>query len=549
MILRFGNSASRYASDWLTCKRIENVRRIVSYGIGLLLWLPGITHAQRVMYSESVSRRSADRFQLIGKSGSFYWVQKLQKRKSKNHNRYPDLPDIQSFELLDTKLNLLSETAAADFPETVKQWLLSGKDGLDQIMVVPSAGKTAIVCSHFGTGEIQQHKVSVIDSLPFSKSASRFILVRSEDQSKLLLLYFESMDEGFTRLHTVLFDSGWNVIYHQVIPHIFFAQPFIQDDEIGFPAESFDNFPVKLANNGEWLLASSSRTSRSFSVFHVCANGSEYYIREIPVSPYYKMEDIAMAIDNDRQEMSVGFLSCFSNTTLKNVHVCNYSMREDRFDFDTSYHFNTQVRDLRDKNLSHSGFIAVPGGYMLLKEYGSPHEFNLPVVPFVSSDESAYLLANYSEQHPGKDKIKDGYTLTPGLNPIPFVQHTGDLNLFYFPAIRKDSVWSAVLDTEQHTEQNSPDLSYLTIPMRNKLYIIYNRPDGYSNALATTTSLNIHGQTTDDALIFWEMKKLLNFQRSRRIATDEVAVPYMNNQQSGFAIIRLQSADVTASAQ
>ena len=59
-----------------------------------------------------------------------------------------------------------------------------------------------------------------------------------------------------------------------------------------------------------------------------------------------------MCIDNDQQEMSVGLLSGYSNSTLKNVQVCNYSMKQGMFDFDSSYHFNTQSREIRDKNLA-----------------------------------------------------------------------------------------------------------------------------------------------------------------------------------------------------
>ena len=125
------------------------------------------------------------------------------------------------------------------------------------------------------------------------------------------------------------------------------------------------------------------------------------------------------------------------------------------------------------------------------------------------------------------------------MSPIPAVRNRGDLNLFYFPALSKDSTWSAVLDIEQHAESNNPDLSYLLIPAKNKLYIIYNSLEGFADPLATTTTLNMHGQATDDALIFWKMNRMLNFQQSHRFSADEIAVPYLNSQQTGFAIIRL----------
>lgn len=516
------------------------MRRIIKYVIGLMVWLPGKLTAQRVIYSEPLNDRSSIQFRVIGKSGNFYWLEKLQKQKSYSRHVTENTFEIKGFRLFDEKLHLLKESPATYLPAIGKQWLVAGEKGLDQLMITGSAGKTKIICNRFRADENTDPVIWLVDSLPFSACPSSFLLVRSEDQSKILLVAFENTDSLFTRVHALLFDADWKPIYHQVISHTLFSLPCIQDDEMGFPAESFDNLPIKLANNGEWLMAAPSRISQNFSLFHACANGSDYYFREIPVSPYYKMEDIAMSIDNEQEEMSVGLLSGYMHTTLKNVQVFNYSMKQGRFDFDSSYHFNTLARDICSKNLSHESFISFTGGgYMLLKEYGSPYEFNKPVIPFISNWETAFLLANYAETNPDEGQLKPGYTLNQGLSPIPFVRNRGDLNLFYFPAFSKDSTWSGILDMEQHAESNNPDLSYLILPSKNKLYIIYNNPDGYTDPVATTTTLNMHGQATDDALIFWKMKKMLNFQQSRRFSANEVAVPYMDNLQRGFAIIRL----------
>ncbi len=519
------------------------MRWIILYGIGLVLWLPGNLNAQRVVYSNDFNTRSSVRFQVIGKSENFYWIEKLQKQKSSRLHWEGDLSELKSFELFDNKLNLLREIPATIMPGILKQWLLAGNHGLDQIMIKPSDGKTNIFCSRFLPDENTEIKVRLIGSFPFSTGASGFLLVRSEDQSKILLVAFENTDTESSRVHALLFDSGWNLIYQHVISNTQFSQPCIQDEEVGFPAESFDNLPIKLANNGEWMMASPSRISRNFSLFHVCPNGSDYYFREIPVASYYRMEDIAMYINNDQESMSVGLFSSYSNTTLKNVQVYDYSMKEGLFYFDSSYHFNTQRRDIQNKNLSHESFIAVPGGgYMYLKEYGSPYEFNKPSVPFINSWETPYLMANYSETSTDGKQIKEGYNLNRGLSPIPIVRNQGDLNLFYFPAVSKDSTWSGIMNMEQHLETNNPDLSYLLVPEKNKVYIIYNSTEVSSDPQATTTTVNMHGQTTDDALIFWKMNKLMNFQRSRRFSAEEVAVPYLNNQQSGFAIIRLNQS-------
>ncbi|HEX3767249.1 MAG TPA: hypothetical protein VHT72_02690, partial [Puia sp.] len=505
------------------------MRRIFLYCLGLFIWLPGKINAQRVIYSESVNSRGSVRFQMIGKSENFYWVAKLQQQKTKWRHEQERKIEIQDFELFDNRLHLLSEQSPVYIPGTMKQWLMTGNKGLDQVVSVPSGKNTRIFCNRYQSNQNAESRL--IDSLPFPANASSILLVRSENQSLILLIAFENTDPESTFVHIHLFDSGWNPVYRKVISNIQFSQPCIQDDEVGFPSEGFDNLPVKLANNGEWAMVYPSRISHHFSLFHACPNGEDYFFKEIMVAPFYKMEDISMSIDNDRQQMTIGLLSAYRNTSLKNVQVCNYSMREGRFDFDTSYHFNEQSRDISSKNLSHESFISVPqGGYMLLKEYGSTFEFEKPNIPALSNWEAAYLLANYSEANSGEKEMKQGYKLNRGLSPISAVRNKGDLNLFYFPAVSNDSTWSAVLEMEQHSETNNPDLSYLLLPAKNKLYLIYNSQDGSSDPLATATTLNTHGETTGDGLVFWKMDKMLNFQNARRFTADEVVVPYLDNQ-------------------
>ena len=152
------------------------MRWLIPYSIGLILWLPGNLNAQRVVYSDDFNTRSSERFQVVGKSENFYWVEKLQRQKSARHPDNGDLSELKSFELFDIKLNLLREMPATIIPGTLKQWLVAGKEGLDQIMITSSEGKTNIFCSHFLTDENSEIQVRLIGSLPFSTSASSFLL-------------------------------------------------------------------------------------------------------------------------------------------------------------------------------------------------------------------------------------------------------------------------------------------------------------------------------------------------------------------------------------
>ena len=517
------------------------MRRLLLYFICLFHWLPGNLNAQGVVYSENLGIRARSPFGVVGKSGEFYWLVKFQRQRSPQRPGTENPFESLRFDLLDDKLNPLSEFSTDDLPLAKKQWLVCGEKNLDQVWISTEKNNTIIHCNRYGTN--LTIRTATVDSLPFAAGASQLLMVRSEDHSKILVLAFDDRDPSFTSLHALLFDNNWNRIYHQVISRTILAQPCIQDDATGFAAESFDNFPIKLANNGEWLMASPSRTNRNLSILHVCPDGREFYFKEISLSPFYQIEDIAMSIDRNNQVISVGLLSSYKSSSLKNVQICNYSIGQGKFEFDSSYHFNTLSKDLQAKNLSRESFIAVPGGgFLLLKEYGIPYELKKPDIPYLNDWETSFLLSDYRQPSTVNQQPAKGYSLNKGLSPIPFIRNKGDLNLFYFPTVSGDSTWSGILETEQHGESNNPDLSYLFIPSATKTYIIYNSTDGYRDPLATTTTLDKGGRQMEESLIFWRMNKMLNFQRSRRITETEIAVPYLEPSVSGFAIIKIQPA-------
>ena len=46
----------------------------------LLSLYTGFLHAQKVLYSPFIGNESATRFEVIGKAGNYYWVQKSRKK-------------------------------------------------------------------------------------------------------------------------------------------------------------------------------------------------------------------------------------------------------------------------------------------------------------------------------------------------------------------------------------------------------------------------------------------------------------------------------------
>ena len=155
------------------------MRWFIRYGIGLLSWLPGRLNAQQVLYAASFHTRASAYYQLIGKSEPYYWVEKLQKQKSDNRHLPGITTEILSFGILDARLNLLGEYPATRLPGTLKQWLVCGKQGMDQLMAIQEPGKTKFISSHFQPNDMKDIQTRLIDSLPFAAEASSLLLVRS----------------------------------------------------------------------------------------------------------------------------------------------------------------------------------------------------------------------------------------------------------------------------------------------------------------------------------------------------------------------------------
>jgi hypothetical protein len=135
--------------------------------------------------------------------------------------------------------------------------------------------------------------------------------------------------------------------------------------------------------------------------------------------------------------------------------------------------------------------------------------------------------------------LRDGYARYGSLGPLGNTHERGDLGLFYFPACGSDSCWSGMISKEQATELNAPNLSYLVIPVGDRLFFLYNSFIRNESLYASTTILNPRGDMVgQEGVFFWKMKNTLDFQQSRQISANEVVVPYALFQRRGFAVIR-----------
>jgi hypothetical protein len=292
---------------------------------------------------------------------------------------------------------------------------------------------------------------------------------------------------------------------------------------------------VKLANNGEWLMMSPSRKDHNFLLFHFSATDTAVVWKGILLPGTSEMEDVCLSIDNVNGEVVAGILSTFHYSSLKNVEVVHYSMERRAFDFDSSYRLTTLGgKKVKNGNLVKENFMAVPGrGFLLMKEYGRPFELDLDDNAFDEGWDPAMIFSSNSIPDPaaGPTRLrfpspKYGYARYKGQSNPPY-HDRGDLSLYYFPANRKDSCWMGMISQEQVTELNSPNLSYMVVPLQDKLFFLYNSFVHGQSMYASTTVINQQGElVSDEGILFWGLKNTLNFQQSRQMAPDQVVIPY-----------------------
>ncbi len=502
---------------------------------------PFISPAQRVIYSDNLPRRGTEQFLFAGQAGHHYWIEKDLAPRSRFRDKDNE-PAERRLMLMDERMQPETEI---DLPALgmEKAWLVAGREFFDQLSVRCTGGKTQIELLRYTADGSGSFPLRVLDSLPYSANPGQLLLCRSTDRSRLLLMAFENLADETTRVHTLLFDQNWQLLERSTLTNPGFSQPCIQDDVIGLPGESFDNLPIKLGNQGDWVMTSVSTSSGRFVLVHGCAGGKTVSMKEMPLNAFFQMEDVAMDIDEQKGECSIGLLSRYRKTSLKHVRVSRYNLSEDRFVFDSAYHFNSLSSQLYNSELVNESFVGIPGGgYMLFKEYGRSGIRNPLAEESAVPGDPVFFATLFSGGPPVPASLKeDSYLKKSGLQGMRSQFDRGNLSMFYFPALSGDSTWSGLINTRQKTELNKPALSYLIFPYQAGIFILYHAGEYGFSEPATTIALDRKGDETGDAVIFWKFNRNLDFQQAVRFAPDQIAVPFQNNQLSGFALIRLKN--------
>jgi hypothetical protein len=510
---------------------------IISVVLSFLL--PGILWAQPVLYSPLLGNGKGTRFEVIGRSGNFYWIQRNIINRFNKHTAQKTETRRFSFEVFDARLNQVNEIPYQLSDTVMKEYLIAGDSYFDQLLLTDYDNRTRLLLKRYTSdGTLLSNNDTLID-FPGTMQANEFLLVRSQDKGKVLLLGFEPVSEAPPRIHAVLYNSNWKVLSRIVHEGGKIAQPYIQYDFTNFPLEHFDNSPVKVADNGDWLMVAPSRQSNDYLLWHFKHNDSTCIQNVIKQTQGPEVQQTCLSLNNN-EEAFAGVLVNAGSATLKKVKVAHYKLAEGRLAYDTTYRFNTMAVDKSYESYQFAqAFVPIPGkGFLFLKEYGRKYRAPLPEegILIKDTDQQSKQLEN------GPTSVifkKDDYTHFSGLISDSKEYNRGNISLHYLPAAEHDSSWSGLLMKTQATELNSSYLSYLCIPVRDKFILFYNNVSFNYSGQSTTTILGRSGEALDEGLVFWKSNNVLDFQKARQIGIKELAVPFKKNGQIGFSIIKL----------
>jgi len=500
----------------------------------------GFLCAQRVLYSPFISSQPETRFEVIGKAGDYYWIQKSRRKIKTKIPADPWINDKElSLDVYDARMNPVRSIPSSISSNLVKEYFITGEQCLDQLLILPGDQRIIALLNRYAADGSTVERIDTIGNFPRRMKCEDFLLIRSQDKNKMLLLGFEAVPESPPRLHSLLFDKNWNIIKKTVYSNPNISKPMVQYDLVDYPVEDYSSAPIKVGNDGQWLMTVPSNTSRNYLLFHFKGLDESFTSREIKMSTT-AIEETGLYLSNEKQEGSVGILSRVRVSAAKNVKVANYSLTDCQLVSDTSYSFNTLAANKgKNENMFEEYFMTVPGkGFLFLKEYGKMFSSELENEDVMRGDEVTETKKRSDD--PGSSFInKNDYTRYNNLAGTRSNFDRGDLTFYYLPAKSSDSCWSGIINKQQVTELGSSYLSYVFLPRRDKLFFLYNsfykNRDQYSSA----TVLDQRGNALNEGVEYWKIKNTLVFQRARQISENELAIPYEKNSRNGFAIIRL----------
>ena len=423
----------------------------------LLAFSTGCLRAQKVLYSPYIGTQAETRFEVIGKAGNYYWVQKSKTKFRYKKAAEPWLDDKEvRFEIYDERMNPLKEVPSFISADFVKEYLVPGDDYFDQLTLRPGDQKILALLNRYTPDGNLSSREDTVAEFPARLKCGDFILVRSQDKGKILLLGFETIPESPPTLHAILYDKDWNLICRTEYTNRNISKPLVQYDLIEYPLEDYNSASIKLGNNGECLMVVSSGTNHNYILSRLNAAEGGFSYKEIKLPSNCSVEDAGIYFDNGKQEGFAGILSRVKTSAIKNIRVIHYTLGDFRIDRDTSYALNTLAGNkMKNENIYEEYFMTVPDkGFLFLKEYGRTFSSEGDGETNIEGEYANGREKSFNKPLP-ETFNKDEYTRYDNLAGIRSNFDRGDLTLYYFPAKCNDSCWSGIINKEQVTESGN----------------------------------------------------------------------------------------------
>jgi hypothetical protein len=499
--------------------------------------LHGALGAQSVSYSSTVNDDANTSFEAIGKAGDFYWLYKTKKSYSYKNGRitWPPKEDY-SFEVYDARLQHEKEIPASLPDSVLKQYLVPQKHCFDQVLFKQSFNKTSVIVNRFAQDGAGAVKSAHLFDFPGQMVLEDILLTRSQDRTKILLVGFVRSGGVSPDLYARVYTQNWELMHETVYKEGNLVQPFIQYNFTEYALESSQASPIKVTNNGNWLMVAPARFRNNYALCHFKSEDSSFVLLDVQQPKTANVEYCNLSVEEGKD----AYIAVLENLTAtdKRVRIVQYNLPDNRLGHDTTYSFYLPDGfKKQEQYVSQEEFVYIPGkGFMYMKEYGRSYYIDHWGEQVMLDNEQEY--AAYSTRAKKLKFNEREYTRNSDLSERNKRFERGDLSMKYFPFHPADTSWGGLLHVEQATELRYDNLSYACVPSRDKIIFLYNSLAKNEYKVSSTTVLDHKGQPIDEGVIFWRSTNVLDFQKARLIDPGELYVPFDRNGFQGFAIIR-----------
>src|ERR1700754_1766750 len=145
--------------------------------------------AQRVYYCEPYTDRFTLREELLGKVGEYYWVSSTTRKRVPRRNANTFSAEERTLTVYNTRMKLVNLIGEMSYSgEPIKEYLVTTYDHFDQVHLLKTNNKQVEVWLQRWEPDGQPTEEGrSVGLFPFDEPGNSFMLIRSEDRSRILL--------------------------------------------------------------------------------------------------------------------------------------------------------------------------------------------------------------------------------------------------------------------------------------------------------------------------------------------------------------------------